>query len=224
MDADSATHSAASAAAATEEEEPLFSNLDLFLFSLIIGIVVYWFMSRKKPEPIPEFKKLDTPWVHVHVHKHTGTPLSQHSLARQQLMFKGDVPRHCRHWVSHRTKDAKINTLRVQTSLSYLTVPKGSAAAALWPPFFTASSDQPTNQSTGESVGHSFPLTQPHLWQSKSLPGNKKETKQCKKYIEIHTRTHTHPKQQHKYQQFCCFHMFLPLTWFKLLCTGKCGV
>lgn len=60
MDADSATHSAASAAAA-EEEEPLFSNLDLFLFSLIIGIAVYWFMSRKKPEPIPEFKKLDTP-------------------------------------------------------------------------------------------------------------------------------------------------------------------
>lgn len=60
MDAESATHSAASAAAA-EEEEPLFSSLDLFLFSLIIGIVVYWFMSRKKPEPIPEFKKLDTP-------------------------------------------------------------------------------------------------------------------------------------------------------------------
>lgn len=59
MDADTVTQSAASVA--SEEEEPLFSNLDLFLFSLIIGIVVYWFMSRKKPEPIPEFKKLDTP-------------------------------------------------------------------------------------------------------------------------------------------------------------------
>lgn len=43
-----------------EEEEPLFSNLDLFLFSLIVGLIVYWFMSRKKPEPIPDFKKLDT--------------------------------------------------------------------------------------------------------------------------------------------------------------------
>lgn len=43
------------------EEEPLFSNLDLFLFSLIVGLVIYWFMSRKKPEPIPEFKKIDTP-------------------------------------------------------------------------------------------------------------------------------------------------------------------
>ncbi|XP_029028380.1 P450 (cytochrome) oxidoreductase b isoform X1 [Betta splendens] len=43
------------------EEEPLFSNLDIFLFSLIVGLVIYWFMSRKKPEPIPEFKKIDTP-------------------------------------------------------------------------------------------------------------------------------------------------------------------
>ncbi|XP_037533313.1 P450 (cytochrome) oxidoreductase b [Nematolebias whitei] len=43
------------------DEEALFSNLDLFLFSLIVGLVIYWFMSRKKPEPIPEFKKLDTP-------------------------------------------------------------------------------------------------------------------------------------------------------------------
>lgn len=58
MDAETATQTAPTAA---DEEEPLFSNLDLFLFSLIIGLVVYWFMSRKKPEPIPEFKKLDTP-------------------------------------------------------------------------------------------------------------------------------------------------------------------
>merc|ERR1712142_318445 len=44
-----------------EEEEPLISNLDLFLFSLIIGLLIYWYMSRKKPDPIPEFKRLDTP-------------------------------------------------------------------------------------------------------------------------------------------------------------------
>uniref|UniRef100_A0A3P8WTS6 NADPH--cytochrome P450 reductase n=2 Tax=Cynoglossus semilaevis TaxID=244447 RepID=A0A3P8WTS6_CYNSE len=43
-----------------EEEEPLLSNLDIFLFSLIIGLIIYWFMSRKKSEPIPEFKKLET--------------------------------------------------------------------------------------------------------------------------------------------------------------------
>lgn len=43
-----------------EEVEPLFSNLDIFLFSLIVGIVVYWFVFRKKPEPVPEFKKIDS--------------------------------------------------------------------------------------------------------------------------------------------------------------------
>lgn len=43
-----------------EEVEPLFSNMDIFLFSLIVGIVIYWFMFRKKPEPVPEFKKIET--------------------------------------------------------------------------------------------------------------------------------------------------------------------
>ncbi|KAF0030569.1 hypothetical protein F2P81_017300 [Scophthalmus maximus] len=56
MDTETITHTEPMA----EEEEPLFSNLDLFLFSLIVGLVIYWFMSRKKPEPIPEFKKLNT--------------------------------------------------------------------------------------------------------------------------------------------------------------------
>lgn len=48
-----------------EEVEPLFSNLDIALFSLIVGIVVYWFVFRKKPEPVPEFKKMETQWVSV---------------------------------------------------------------------------------------------------------------------------------------------------------------
>ncbi|KAM7413157.1 hypothetical protein PAMA_020506 [Pampus argenteus] len=57
MDPETTAHTEPGAA----KEEPLLSNLDLFLFSLIAGLVIYWFMSRKKPEPIPEFKKLDTP-------------------------------------------------------------------------------------------------------------------------------------------------------------------
>ncbi|KAL2096336.1 hypothetical protein ACEWY4_008484 [Coilia grayii] len=44
-----------------EVEEPLLSNLDIFLFSLIAGLLIYWVTFRKKPEPIPEFKKLDAP-------------------------------------------------------------------------------------------------------------------------------------------------------------------
>uniref|UniRef100_A0A673ISE1 NADPH--cytochrome P450 reductase n=1 Tax=Sinocyclocheilus rhinocerous TaxID=307959 RepID=A0A673ISE1_9TELE len=41
------------------EDEPFFSYLDLFLFSLIAGLLVYWIIFRKKAEPIPEFKKLE---------------------------------------------------------------------------------------------------------------------------------------------------------------------
>lgn len=41
------------------EEESLFSNLDLFLFSLIVGLIIYWFMFRKKPEAIPDFRPLE---------------------------------------------------------------------------------------------------------------------------------------------------------------------
>lgn len=61
MDAETTTQTAP----VVDEEESLFSNLDLFLFSLIVGLVIYWFMSRKKPEPIPEFKRLETPWVSI---------------------------------------------------------------------------------------------------------------------------------------------------------------
>lgn len=57
MDAGPTTHTEPM----VDEVEPLFSNLDLFLFTLIVGLVIYWFMSRRKPEPIPEFKKLNTP-------------------------------------------------------------------------------------------------------------------------------------------------------------------
>ena len=46
-----------------EVVEPLLSNLDIFLFSVIVGLVVYWFIFRKKPEPVPEFKKIDSQWV-----------------------------------------------------------------------------------------------------------------------------------------------------------------
>lgn len=36
--------------------DPLLSSLDIFLFSLIAGLLIYWFFFRKKVEPIPEMK------------------------------------------------------------------------------------------------------------------------------------------------------------------------
>lgn len=43
-----------------DEDEPFFSNLDVLLFSLIAGLLIYWLIFRKKAEPIPEFKKLES--------------------------------------------------------------------------------------------------------------------------------------------------------------------
>ncbi|KAF4108336.1 NADPH--cytochrome P450 reductase isoform X1 [Onychostoma macrolepis] len=41
-----------------EEQTPeaLLSSLDIFLFSLIAGLLIYWFFFRKKTEPVPEIK------------------------------------------------------------------------------------------------------------------------------------------------------------------------
>nr|XP_006113360.1 NADPH--cytochrome P450 reductase isoform X1 [Pelodiscus sinensis]XP_006113361.1 NADPH--cytochrome P450 reductase isoform X1 [Pelodiscus sinensis]XP_006113362.1 NADPH--cytochrome P450 reductase isoform X1 [Pelodiscus sinensis] len=39
-------------------EGALFSMTDVFLFSLIIGLLSYWFLFRKKKEEIPEFTKI----------------------------------------------------------------------------------------------------------------------------------------------------------------------
>lgn len=42
------------------EEEALFSSFDIFLFSLIVGLLIYWWFFRQKKEEVPEFKKLTT--------------------------------------------------------------------------------------------------------------------------------------------------------------------
>ncbi|XP_028662860.1 P450 (cytochrome) oxidoreductase b isoform X1 [Erpetoichthys calabaricus] len=42
------------------ESESVFSMLDLFLFSLIAGLLIYWLVFRKKKEEIPEYKKIQT--------------------------------------------------------------------------------------------------------------------------------------------------------------------
>ncbi|XP_039363628.1 NADPH--cytochrome P450 reductase isoform X1 [Mauremys reevesii] len=39
-------------------EGTLFSMTDVFLFSLIVGLLSYWFLFRKKKEEIPEFTKI----------------------------------------------------------------------------------------------------------------------------------------------------------------------
>lgn len=42
------------------EEVSLFSTADMILFSLIVGVMTYWFLFRKKKEEVPEFTKIQT--------------------------------------------------------------------------------------------------------------------------------------------------------------------
>ena len=42
------------------EEVSLFSATDMILFSLIVGVMTYWFLFRKKNEEVPEFTKIQT--------------------------------------------------------------------------------------------------------------------------------------------------------------------
>uniref|UniRef100_A0A8B9X1D8 NADPH--hemoprotein reductase n=2 Tax=Bos mutus grunniens TaxID=30521 RepID=A0A8B9X1D8_BOSMU len=42
------------------EEVSLFSTTDVILFSLIVGVMTYWFLFRKKKEEVPEFTKIQT--------------------------------------------------------------------------------------------------------------------------------------------------------------------
>uniref|UniRef100_A0A8B9GZ40 Flavodoxin-like domain-containing protein n=1 Tax=Astyanax mexicanus TaxID=7994 RepID=A0A8B9GZ40_ASTMX len=39
-----------------EELESLFSSVDIFFFSLISGLLIYWFLSRRRPPPVPEIR------------------------------------------------------------------------------------------------------------------------------------------------------------------------
>lgn len=40
------------------EEVSLFSTMDMILFSLIVGLLTYWFFFRKEKHKIPEFTKI----------------------------------------------------------------------------------------------------------------------------------------------------------------------
>lgn len=40
------------------EEVSLFSMTDMILFSLIVGVLTYWLLFRKKKDEIPEFTKI----------------------------------------------------------------------------------------------------------------------------------------------------------------------
>ncbi|EHB08276.1 NADPH--cytochrome P450 reductase [Heterocephalus glaber] len=57
---DSHMDTGATNAEAVAEEVSLFSTTDMIVFSVIIGVLTYWFLFRKKKEEMPEFTKIST--------------------------------------------------------------------------------------------------------------------------------------------------------------------
>lgn len=55
---DSNTDTSAAGSETVAEEVSLFSMTDMILFSLIVGLLTYWFFFRKKKDEIPEFTKI----------------------------------------------------------------------------------------------------------------------------------------------------------------------
>ncbi|PNJ85482.1 POR isoform 5, partial [Pongo abelii] len=57
---DSHVDTSSTVSEAVAEEVSLFSMTDMILFSLIVGLLTYWFLFRKKKEEVPEFTKIQT--------------------------------------------------------------------------------------------------------------------------------------------------------------------
>ncbi|XP_077851325.1 NADPH--cytochrome P450 reductase isoform X5 [Macaca mulatta] len=57
---DSHVDTSSTVSEAVAEEVSLFSMTDVILFSVIVGLLTYWFLFRKKKEEVPEFTKIQT--------------------------------------------------------------------------------------------------------------------------------------------------------------------
>uniref|UniRef100_A0A452QYB9 POR n=1 Tax=Ursus americanus TaxID=9643 RepID=A0A452QYB9_URSAM len=55
---DSSMDASATMSETVAEEVSLFSMTDMILFSLIVGVLSYWLLFRKKKDEIPEFTKI----------------------------------------------------------------------------------------------------------------------------------------------------------------------
>ncbi|KAF6126520.1 cytochrome p450 oxidoreductase [Phyllostomus discolor] len=55
---DSNVDTSATGSEAVAEEVSLFSMTDMILFSLIVGLLTYWFLFRKKKDEVPEFTRI----------------------------------------------------------------------------------------------------------------------------------------------------------------------
>ncbi|MEJ1272644.1 P450 (cytochrome) oxidoreductase [Cricetulus griseus] len=95
--------SSATMAEAVAEEVSLFSTTDLVLFSLIVGVLTYWFIFRKKKEEIPEFSKIPTTTPSV---KESSFVEKMKKTGRNIIVFYGSQTGTAEEFANRLSKDA----------------------------------------------------------------------------------------------------------------------
>ncbi|KAG8122804.1 hypothetical protein E2320_018254 [Naja naja] len=91
-----------------------FSMMDIFLFSIVIGLLTYWFFFRKKKEEIPEFSKIQTPTSET-----TGQSANENSFiekmkktGRNVVVFYGSQTGTAEEFANRLAKDAQRYGMR----------------------------------------------------------------------------------------------------------------
>ncbi|XP_043909715.1 NADPH--cytochrome P450 reductase [Protopterus annectens] len=107
MDAD--TNSGTSTPENSVEEESIFSMMDVFLFSMIAGLLIYWLLFRKKKEEIPEFKKISTP---VQSSRETSFVEKMKKTGRNVVVFYGSQTGTAEEFANRLAKDAQRYGMR----------------------------------------------------------------------------------------------------------------
>ncbi|KAM9317928.1 P450 (cytochrome) oxidoreductase b [Pholidichthys leucotaenia] len=98
---------------AVDEERPLFASMDLFLISLLVGFAIYWFMSRKKPESLPEYKELNEP---AHEEKESSFVDKMKKMGKNIVVFYGSQTGTAEEFANRLSKDAQRYGMKGMTA------------------------------------------------------------------------------------------------------------
>uniref|UniRef100_A0A8D2HYS0 NADPH--cytochrome P450 reductase n=1 Tax=Urocitellus parryii TaxID=9999 RepID=A0A8D2HYS0_UROPR len=88
---------------AVAAEVSLFSVTDMILFSLIVGLLTYWFLFRKKKEEVPEFNKISTTTTSV---KESSFVEKMKKTGRNIIVFYGSQTGTAEEFANRLSKDA----------------------------------------------------------------------------------------------------------------------
>ncbi|KAJ7309012.1 hypothetical protein JRQ81_008297 [Phrynocephalus forsythii] len=90
----------------TPEASASFSLTDIFLFSIIIGLLTYWFFFRKKKEEVPEFTKIQPMTTHLTPPPSLTCPLWPPPQGKNIVVFYGSQTGTAEEFANRLAKDA----------------------------------------------------------------------------------------------------------------------